>query len=232
MDEQTFLTYLQAAENTLYHVACTLLRSEADRYDALQDTALRAWQHRNNLRQREYFTTWAVRILINVCRSMARKQGRMVPADTLQDRVAGVRRTTPYGGGTWAVVTDDGSNERVKALCGRFFDLGLCFGFGPDGSDDYMCAVESAEKLPGFDTYCYPASLWLRFEARGRISEGVLTDVWRRINEEFFPQSRYVKCGYQRLPTIEKYVEWDEAADRCRVEIWIPVDERREDRPE
>ena len=147
-------------------------------------------------------------------------------------RVAGVRRTTPYGGGTWAVVKDDGSNERVKALCGRFFDLGLCFGFGPDGSDDYMCAVESAEKLPGFDTYCYPASLWLRFEARGRISEGVLTDVWRRINEEFFPQSRYVKCGYQRLPTIEKYVEWDETADRCRVEIWIPVDERCEDRPE
>ena len=35
MDEQTFLTYLQAAENTLYHVACTLLRSEADRCDAL-----------------------------------------------------------------------------------------------------------------------------------------------------------------------------------------------------
>ena len=88
MDEQTFLTCLQAAENTLYHVACTLLRSEADRYDALQDTALRAWQHRNNLRQREYFTTWAVRILINVCRSMARKQGRMVLTDTLQERPA------------------------------------------------------------------------------------------------------------------------------------------------
>ena len=88
MDEQTFLTYLQAAENTLYHVACTLLRSEADRCDALQDTALRAWQHRNSLRQTEYFTTWAVRILINVCRSMARKQGRMVPTDTLQERPA------------------------------------------------------------------------------------------------------------------------------------------------
>lgn len=88
MDEQTFLTHLQAAENTLYHVACTLLRSEADRCDALQDTALRAWQHRNSLRQTEYFTTWAVRILINVCRSMARKQGRMVPTDTLQERPA------------------------------------------------------------------------------------------------------------------------------------------------
>ena len=88
MDEQTFLTCLQAAENTLYHVACTLLRSEADRCDALQDTALRAWQHRDTLRQREYFTTWAVRILINVCRSMGRRQGRMVPTDTLQDRPA------------------------------------------------------------------------------------------------------------------------------------------------
>ena len=88
MDEQTFLTYLQAAENTLYHVACTLLRSEADRCDALQETALRAWQHRNLLRQTSYFTTWAVRILINVCHSMARRQCRVVPTDTLQERPA------------------------------------------------------------------------------------------------------------------------------------------------
>ena len=96
MDEQTFLTYLQAAENTLYHVACTLLRSEADRCDALQETALRAWQHRNSLRQTEYFTTWAVRILINVCRSMARKQGRMVPTDTLQECPAPEQDTELY----------------------------------------------------------------------------------------------------------------------------------------
>ena len=141
-------------------------------------------------------------------------------------RVIGVRRMTSYGGGTWAVVKADGSNERMRALSGRFFDLGLCFGFGPDGSNDYMCAVEWNGEPCGFDVYDYPEAIWLRFQAKGRISDNVLGDVWRRINEEFFPQSRFLKCGHKRLPTIEKYILWDEAADACDVEIQIPVDEK------
>lgn len=142
-------------------------------------------------------------------------------------RVIGVRRTTPYGGGTWAVVKADGSNDRIHALSGKFFDLGLCFGFGPDGSDDYMCAVEWEGESEVFDLYEFPPTTWLRFEAEGRISDNVLGDVWRRINEEFFPYSRFVKGGNKSLPTIEKYVHWDDAADSCRVEILIPVDRKK-----
>lgn len=141
-------------------------------------------------------------------------------------RVIGVRRTTPYGGGTWAIVKADGSSERIHSLTGHFFDMGLCFGFQPDGSDDYMCAVEWDGDGEGFDVYEYPESAWLRFEAKGRISENTLGDVWRRINEEFFPQSRFIKCGRRKLPTIEKYIRWDEAEDFCHVEILIPVDEK------
>lgn len=141
-------------------------------------------------------------------------------------QVVGVRRVTPYGGGTWAIVKSDGSNGRLHALCGRFFDLGLCFGFGADGSNDYMCAVEWPEEIPGFEAYRYPESAWLRFEARGRITGNTLGELWRRIHEEFLPQSRYVKGGRRGLPSIERFVLWDEAADVCDVEVWIPVDER------
>ena len=56
-------------------------------------------------------------------------------------QVLGIRMTTPYGGGTWSVVKSDGTNEKMKAISGSFFDLGLCFGFQEDGSNDYMCAV-------------------------------------------------------------------------------------------
>ncbi|MDR3084855.1 MAG: AraC family transcriptional regulator [Christensenellaceae bacterium] len=139
-------------------------------------------------------------------------------------RVAGVRRTTPYGGGTWAIVKSDGSNEAMRALSGRFFDLGLCFGFGADGSNDYMCAIEWAgEAPPGLDSYEYPSCGWLRFEAKGKISENALGSTWQRINGEFLPQSRYREAG---LPTIEKYLVWDEAVDQSLVEIWIPIKEK------
>ncbi len=46
--------------------------------------------------------------------------------------VVGLRRVTPHGGGTWGLV--DGVNQTLEALCGHGCDLGLCFGFGADGS--------------------------------------------------------------------------------------------------
>ncbi|MDD3243419.1 MAG: helix-turn-helix domain-containing protein [Eubacteriales bacterium] len=144
---------------------------------------------------------------------------------TAQSRAAfstvGIRRTTPVGGGTWAIVKGDGSNQAIYDLCGRYYDLGLCFGFADDGSNDYMCAVEwTGETLCGLDRFDYPATLWLVFEASGPANGKTLGSVWRRIHQEFLPQSRYRLCG---LPTIERYVLWDEAADQCRVEIGLPV---------
>ena len=80
-------------------------------------------------------------------------------------KVIGIRRITPYGGGTWAIVKSDGSNDRIFQTSGRFFDLGLCFGFQPDGSDDYMCAIEwDGEDVPGFDSFTCPAAQWIIFE--------------------------------------------------------------------
>ncbi len=136
-------------------------------------------------------------------------------------KVLGIRRTTPYGGGTWAIVKSDGSGETLKELSGHFYDLGLCFGFLKDGSNDYMCAVEWAgEDVKGFDTYVYTPATWLIFEAAGTISGHVLFQTWQRINNEFLPQSKYKKSGQ---PTIEKFVLWDEQNDACKVEIWIPI---------
>jgi AraC family transcriptional regulator len=48
----------------------------------------------------------------------------------------------------------------------------------------------------------------------------VLGAAWKRIYGEFMPQRDYRQLD---LPTIEKYVDWNEAADDCKVEIMIPV---------
>lgn len=136
-------------------------------------------------------------------------------------KVIGIRRITPYGGGTWAIIKSDGSADNMAKLCGHMFDLGLCFGFGEDGSNDYMCGLEwEKEDIPGLESFAYPPATWLLFEAEGKISDQVLNSVWQRINNEFLPQSKYRKSG---LPTIEKYVFWDDAADICKVEILIPA---------
>jgi len=140
-------------------------------------------------------------------------------------RVVGVRKVTPFGGGTWGIIKSDGSQERMKAQLGCEMELGLCFGFGSDGSNDYMCAAEFAGRAEGWDTFEFPAATWLQLEAGGKISGNVLGVAWQRIHEEFLPQSHY---ELQDLPTIEKYTLWDEYKDECRVEIYLPVRLREE----
>lgn len=137
-------------------------------------------------------------------------------------KVLGIRCTTPTGGGTWEIVKTDGSAEKMKQICGHACNLGLCFGFNEDGSNDYMCGIEyNGSDVQGFDSFTYSKTTWLVFEAQGTISSGVLGSTWRRIYGEFLPQSGYKQ---NELPTIENYVLWDEKEDSCKVEIMIPIE--------
>lgn len=85
MDEQMWLERMREAETSLYHVACAILSSETDRRDAMQETALRAWEHRGTLRNETYFKTWATRIAVNVCRDILRRNQRMLPVEQLPE---------------------------------------------------------------------------------------------------------------------------------------------------
>ncbi len=84
-----------------------------------------------------------------------------------------------------------------------------------------MCGIEyQGEPIEGFDLYQYPASTWIVFTAKGSISEGVLGQTWKRIYGEFMPCSEYRQVD---LPTIEQYIDWNEAENHCHVDIFIPV---------
>ena len=76
-DAQAFSQAVSAMEGDLYRVARTILRSDADIADAMQETALRAWRGVHRLRDAEIFDRWLIKILINQCRTMSRKQRRI-----------------------------------------------------------------------------------------------------------------------------------------------------------
>lgn len=78
MTKTEFTRRITAMTKTLYRVSYGLLRREADREDAVQETILRAWEKLPSLRQEEYFETWVVRILINQCYSIGRQNKRIV----------------------------------------------------------------------------------------------------------------------------------------------------------
>lgn len=73
LNKNEFTQKVLDAESTLYHVAKSILRSEADCEDAVQEAIAIAWQKLPTLKTDAYFTTWLVRILINECKSVLRR---------------------------------------------------------------------------------------------------------------------------------------------------------------
>lgn len=66
------------SEDTMYRVAKTLLRSDADCADAIQEAIVKAFSGLHTLRRDSYAKTWLVRIVINECYTIMRKEKRVV----------------------------------------------------------------------------------------------------------------------------------------------------------
>ena len=72
----------------LYRMCYMQLRTAADREDALQEAIFRAWEKRGTLRKEEFFKSWLIRILLNVCHDMQKRQKRVVPVEEIPERAA------------------------------------------------------------------------------------------------------------------------------------------------
>lgn len=75
----------------MYRVAKTLLHNDADCADAIQEAIVKAFSSLHTLRQDSYAKTWLVRIVINECYAIMRKEKRVVsiedytPEETVQE---------------------------------------------------------------------------------------------------------------------------------------------------
>ena len=84
MNDADFVREVRACEKTLYRVSRTILNSEADCCDAVQEALTRAWKHRHNVNPR-FFKTWLTRILINECHNIGRRLKRVTPIDEIPE---------------------------------------------------------------------------------------------------------------------------------------------------
>lgn len=76
MHKDALIACAMEQERTLYRVAKTLLRSDADCADAVQEALLKAIGGAPLIRSEQYVKTWLTRILINTCKDMIRKNAR------------------------------------------------------------------------------------------------------------------------------------------------------------
>lgn len=74
MNRETFIEKVIESEDTLYRVAKTILIHDEDCEDAVQEAIFKAYDKLNTLKEEQYFKTWLVRILLNECYSIKRKE--------------------------------------------------------------------------------------------------------------------------------------------------------------
>ena len=76
MTKETFTEMITADEAMLYKVAMSMLKNDADAQDAVQSAILRAYERLGTLKREEYFRTWLIRILNNICSKQRRMRKR------------------------------------------------------------------------------------------------------------------------------------------------------------
>ena len=87
MTDEEFLEHLAAMREQMYRVSCAQLKNAYDRDDAVQETLFKAWYNRKKLRNEQYMKSWVIRILINECHNIQRKQQREVVTNELPERI-------------------------------------------------------------------------------------------------------------------------------------------------
>lgn len=77
MNDHELCELLIALEPRLLRIAGHYLACYADRQDAVQECYFNAWKYRNSIRDSKYISTWVIRILINKCKDIQRKQSML-----------------------------------------------------------------------------------------------------------------------------------------------------------
>lgn len=67
-----------ASQDTMYHVVKTLLRNDADCADAIQEAIVKAFSGLHTLCKDSYAKTWLIRIVINECYAIMRREKRLL----------------------------------------------------------------------------------------------------------------------------------------------------------
>ena len=76
-----FSILIKSYEKDLYKVAIAMTKNDDDALDCIQEAILQAYISIKDLRQDEYFKTWLIKILINKCNALLKKNKKILNLD-------------------------------------------------------------------------------------------------------------------------------------------------------
>lgn len=87
MKDTEFFERVSHVKKKLYRIAYPYFDSESMAVDAVDEAVYRGYVKRKQLKEPEFFETWLVRILINVCNTGYQKNKRIAPIEELPESV-------------------------------------------------------------------------------------------------------------------------------------------------
>jgi len=96
MDEREYQKRITECIPSLYRVARSILYSEQDCADAVQEAVFQGWIKRGQLRDISRFKTWITRITVNECRNLQRRALKQKKA--VEASIDEMRRPAQSGG--------------------------------------------------------------------------------------------------------------------------------------
>lgn len=76
-NEKDFEELIEEYKMKFYKTAKSILKNEDDVYDALQEALISIYQNFDKLENKNFFSTWGTRIVINKCYDLLRKNKKM-----------------------------------------------------------------------------------------------------------------------------------------------------------
>jgi RNA polymerase sigma-70 factor (ECF subfamily) len=80
-NNSAFSILIKSYEKDLYKVAIAMTKNDDDALDCIQEAILQAYISIKDLRQDEYFKTWLIKILINKCNALLKKNKKILNLD-------------------------------------------------------------------------------------------------------------------------------------------------------
>lgn len=84
-DREAFQKLIQIHKLSMYRLAKSILKNDSDIGDAMQETIFKAYKAIGSLKNEAVFKSWLLKILVNECNSILRKQKKTVPLDSVEE---------------------------------------------------------------------------------------------------------------------------------------------------
>lgn len=86
-DKEAFTNIILEYEQELYKIARMRLNNDYDICEAVQSTMILAYKHIKKVKNAKYLKTWIVRILINECKKIYKKNKKLIGEDTQMEEI-------------------------------------------------------------------------------------------------------------------------------------------------